>query len=405
MSAAEGWDDSWKRYPQLPDKQEALRRIQAAILGRNPPEPIPQKAAPAGPTDPKTPIQTAGQQPPDLDDAPTLSLPKTVKQDQAAEPDGQTGTDAENARKRSAAKPILIACCALLTAAAIAGAVNGGRAYMGRRAYDSAMESCTQARHDVEAAYRTPYARAYRAALSVNPGQVKDPKTVQRLHALAGRDKGPAPLLACKAGDGKDALNASAGRMHKAASRQASLNGKVKAAAQAVLASRDAKVLDDAKAALDGKKGEASRLLADSDGKVADNATRDALQQAIDQAGQVKGGKAKAYQDAAAALQSAMDQVNASVQAKSQADQQAAAQAAQQAQQQYAAQQQAAPSYRGGGGYTPSYRPSYNRGGGGGGSAPAPAAPAPAPAAPPAPQGGWSVPPATGDDNSLPDHL
>ena len=402
MSAAEGWDDSWKQYPQLPDKQEALRRIQAAILGRNPPAPIPQKAAPAGPRDPKTPIQTAGRQPPDLDDAPTLSLPKTVKQDQAAEPDGQAGTDAESARKRSAAKPILVACCALLAAAAIAGAANGGRAYMGRRAYEAAMESCTQARHDVEAAYRTPYARAYRAALSVNPGQVKDPKTVQNLHALAGRDKGPAPLLACKAGAGKDALNASAGRMHEAASRQASLNGKVKAGAQAVLASRDARVLDDAKAALDGKKGEASRLLADSDGKVADNATRDGLQKAIGQAGQVKSNKAKAYQDAVNALQAAIDQVNASVQAKSQADQQAAAQAAQaQAAQQAPAPQQAAPSNNGGrGGYTPSYRPSINRGGGGGGYTPAPA-----PAAPSAPQGGWSVPPASGDDNSLPDHL
>ncbi|MCT6838776.1 MAG: hypothetical protein M3036_14115, partial [Bifidobacteriales bacterium] len=76
-------------------------------------------------------------------------------------------------------------------------------------------------------------------------------------------------------------------------------------------------------------------------------------------------------------------QVNASVQAKSQADQQAAAQAAQaQAAQQQPAQQQTAPSYRGGGGYTPSYRPSINRGGGGGGYTPAPA--------PAAPQGGGS---------------
>ncbi|MDT7513468.1 hypothetical protein QRX46_08600, partial [Bifidobacterium sp. H1HS10N] len=53
--------------------------------------------------------------------------------------------------------------------------------------------------------------------------------------------------------------------------------------------------------------------------------------------------------------------------------------------QQYAVQQQTAPSYRGGGGYTPSYRPSINRGGGGGGYAPAPA-----PAASSAPQGGGS---------------
>ena len=394
MSATEGWDDSWKQYPQLPDKQEALHRIQATILGRNPPAPIPQKAEPAGPTDPKTPIQTAGQQPPDLDDAPTLTLPKVAKQDGAQVHDEQTGA---NIRTRSWARPAAVVCCALLAAAAIALTANGARSYMSRRAYDAAVESCAQARRDVESAWRTPYAKTYRAALSIDAGQVKDPKTVQHLHALAGKDKGPAPLLACKAGAGKDALNASAGRMHEAASRQANLNGKVKAGAQAVLASRDAKVLDDAKAALDGKKGEASRLLADSDGKVADNATRDGLQQAIGQAGQAKGDGAKAYQDATGSLQAAIDRVNASVQAKSQADQQAAEQAAQaqaQAVQRPATQQ--APSYGSG------RAPARHSAGAGG----RPASPQTSrPAAPSAPQGGWSVPPATSDDNTLPDHL
>ena len=210
----------------------------------------------------------------------------------------------------------------------------------------------------------------YREAEAVQADQVKDVKIINAMsHSVKAAGGLRPPTVQCEASMSTDALNAEAGKARRIDSRFAV----VAKAAKAVLASRDAKVLDDAKAALDGKKGEASRLLADSDGKVADNATRDGLQKAIGQAGQVRSGKAKAYQDAADALQAAIDQVNASVQAKSQADQQAAAQAA----------QQAAPSNNGGrGGYTPSYRPSINRGGGGGGYTPAPA--------PAAPQGGGS---------------
>ncbi|MGL4941066.1 MAG: hypothetical protein ACRC44_06940, partial [Bifidobacterium asteroides] len=141
-----------------------------------------------------------------------------------------------------------------------------------------------------------------------------------------------------------------------------------------------------------------STLLSDSDGKVADNAVRDSLQQAISQAGSIKDDKTETYQDAAAALQSAMDQVNTSIQQKSQAGQAAppaqapqAPAARQPARRPAPAQQRPAPSTsRGRQGYTPSRRPSYSRGGRGGGSAHAPAAPAPAPAALAAPQGGGS---------------
>ncbi|MCX8672691.1 hypothetical protein J3T91_04070 [Bifidobacterium sp. B4001] len=117
-------------------------------------------------------------------------------------------------------------------------------------------------------------------------------------------------------------------------------------AGKAVLASRDAKSLEDAKTALNAKKDEASKLLSDSDGKVADNAVRDSLQQAISQAGSIKDDKARDYQDAAAALQSAMDQVNTSIQQKSQAapPAQAAPAARQPARRPAPAQQRPAPS-------------------------------------------------------------
>ena len=256
---------------------------------------------------------------------------------------------------------------------AVAGAF-AWRAYEHRRHY-SALSSCSQAVDNLNRLTRPFMLARYREAEAVQADQVKDVKIINAMsHSVKAAGGLRPPTVQCKASMSTDALNAEAGKARRIDSRFAV----VAKSAKAVLASRDAKVLDDAKAALDGKKGEASRLLSDSDGKVADNATRDGLQKAIGQAGQVRSGKAKAYQDAADALQAAIDQVNASVQAKSQADQQAAAQAAQ-----AQAAQQAAPSNNGGrGGYTPSYRPSINRGGGGGGYTPAPA--------PAAPQGGGS---------------
>ena len=100
-------------------------------------------------------------------------------------------------------------------------------------------------------------------------------------------------------------------------------------AVRAVVESKAAKRLDDAKTNLTAKLDEASKLLADSDGKVADNATRDALSNAIDAANGLKDGNDPAKIDGARkTLEDAINGVNASVQAKTDADAQAAAAAA-----------------------------------------------------------------------------
>ena len=147
-------------------------------------------------------------------------------------------------------------------------------------------------------------------------------------------------------------------------------------AVDAVVASRDAKTLADATSALKAKTDQASTLLKDSDGKVQDNATRNALGKAIDEARKLldAGDDAKAMNDASAALDQATAAVNDSVKAKSDADMKAAAeaaaaQAAQQAQQSYTPTY--TPSYSDGrysnGGYAPAYTggsaPSYTGGG------------------------------------------
>ena len=262
--------------------------------------------------------------------------------------------------------PVIAAVVVVVVA--VAGLV-GWRVFESRR-HDAALDSCTQAVKTLQGKTSSGHMAQYREAAGIKADQVKDAKTVLAMARSVKNAEGlKRQTVQCKASMSAADLNAEAGKARRIDGRFAV----AAKAAKAVLASRDARALDDAKAALDGKKGEASRLLADSDGKVADNATRDGLQQAIGQAGRVRSNKAKAYQDAVNALQAAIDQVNASVQAKSQADQQAAAQAAQaQAAQQAPAPQQAAPSNNSRGGYTPSYRPSINRGGGGW-SVPAPA--------------------------------
>ena len=270
------------------------------------------------------------------------------------------------------------------------------------RSHDQALASCSQAVRAVKGSEQRAEAASssYLQAFAVKEDQVKDTKTVKDLAKAVGKAKHTqVQVFRCEASMSTGDLQAMAGKAKRTEDVYRSLDK----AAKAVLASRDAKSLEDAKTALNAKKDEASKLLSDSDGKVADNAVRDSLQQAISQAGSVKGDKAKAYQDAAAALQSAMDQVNASIQQKSQADQ--AGQAAPPAQAAPAssarrsapAQQRSAPAQQRSSSsnsrvrhYAPSRRPSYSRGGRGGGSAPAPAAPAPAPAAPAAPQGGGS---------------
>ena len=260
----------------------------------------------------------------------------------------------------------------VVTAAAVVALIAAGLIcwrVVSNREHTQAVERCSGAVARLEKPAGGAAARMahYQEAAGISSDQVKDVKTVIAM-ARAVKNAGgikPQPVR-CDASMTTEDLKAAADKAKK-------LNGKydkLDKAAKAVLASRDAKDLDDARTALGTKREEASKLLGDSDGKVADNTTREALQNAIDQAEQTKGDKAQAWRDAVGPLQAAIDQVNASMQAKAQTDQQAAEQAAQQAAAQ-PVQQQAAPS--------------YGQGGGGGWSAPAPAAPAPA-----APQGGGS---------------
>lgn len=102
-------------------------------------------------------------------------------------------------------------------------------------------------------------------------------------------------------------------------------------AMDAVTGSMDAKTLADAKAALQSTVDNADKTYTDSDGKVQDNATRDALKSALDAAKKVLADDsvtdAKEYTDQKTAVDNAVKTVNDSITAKEKADAEAKAKA------------------------------------------------------------------------------
>lgn len=241
--------------------------------------------------------------------------------------------------------PLIAVVCAVVLV--VAGVV-GWNMYRGAKLAE-AKEACATAADGVRS-----QANEYNALLNgdaadaaaVKAEQVKDAKTVESL----GKElKASAPEYeGCVAEDAKG-LDAATVKLGEQADWYKTHEKSLSKAVRAVTESKAAKRLDDAKTNLTAKLDEASKLLADSNGKVADNATRDALSNAIDAANGLKDGNDPAKIDGARkTLEDAINGVNASVQAKTDADAQAAAAAAAAAQ----AQAQAQSTYSGGSSYS-----------------------------------------------------
>lgn len=249
----------------------------------------------------------------------------------------------KDGRKRPKWLPPLIAvvCAVILVAAGIIG----WNAYSGAKLAE-AKEACATAADTVR-----NNANEYNALLNgdaadaaaVKAEQVKDSKTIESL----GKElKAMAPEYEGCVAENAQGLDAATVKLNEQADWYETHEKSLSKAVRAVAESKAAKRLDDAKTNLTAKLDEASKLLADSDGKVADNATRDALSNAIDAANGLKDGNDPAKIDGARkTLEDAINGVNASVQAKAEADAQTAAAAAAAAQ----AQAQAQSTYTGGG--------------------------------------------------------
>lgn len=231
--------------------------------------------------------------------------------------------------------PLVAAVCAVIL---VAAGIIGWNAYSGAKLAE-AKEACATAADTVRNnanEYNALLNGDAAAAAAVKAEQVKDSKTVEslgkELTAMAPEYEG------CVA-ENAQGLDAATVKLNEQADWYETHEKSLSKAVRAVAESKAAKRLDDAKTNLTAKLDEASKLLADSDGKVADNATRDALSNAIDATNGLKDGNDPAKIDGARkTLEDAINGVNASVQAKTDADAQAAAAAAAAAQAQAQAQ-------------------------------------------------------------------
>ena len=255
----------------------------------------------------------------------------------------------------------LTAIIVAVVVVALAG-IGGGYAYWTHHegnAYHEAVAQAENADKALSKAVDEATATTYKA------DQLKEPKLLDKLDTAIGKAKAlkgvpndaPSEWLAWQLAS---ARKANATDADEANAQAKALN----AALKAVRDSKLAKELDGAKSQLKQGIDSASQTFRDTDGKVADNATRDSLKKAIAEANSALSKKGvtdpKAYTDQKAKLDAAVKRVTDSKAAKEKADAEAAAQVQAQAQ---AAQAQAAAaaaqSQR-------SYSQSYNRYGGSG---------------------------------------
>lgn len=273
----------------------------------------------------------------------------------------QSGTPGRPAVKLGVKK--LTAIIIAVVVVALAG-IGGGYAYWTHHegnAYHEAVAQAENADGNLVKAIKEATATTYKA------DQLKEPKLLDKLDKAISKAKAlkgipndaPSEWLAWQLAS---ARKANATDADEANAQAKALN----AALKAVKDSKLAKELDTAKSQLKQGIDGASKTLKDTDGKVADNATRDSLAKAIDEANSALSKKGvtdpKAYTDAKAKLDAAVRRVTDSKAAKEQADAEAAAQAQAQEQAQAAqaqAAQAAAQPQR-------SYSQSYNRYGGSG---------------------------------------
>ena len=265
----------------------------------------------------------------------------------------------EGSKPKGIQRAKLTAIIVAVVVVALAG-IGGGYAYWTHHegnAYREAVARAENADKALSKAVDEATATTYKA------DQLKEPKLLGKLDAAISKAKAlkgvpedqPGEWLAWQLAS---ARKASATDADEADAQAKALN----AALKAVRDSKLAKELDTAKSQLKQGIDSASQTLRDTDGKVADNATRDSLTKAIDEANNTLSKKGvtdpKTYTDAKAKLDAAVRQVTDSKAAKEQADAEAAAQAQAQAAQAQAAAA-AAQSQR-------SYSQSYNRYGGSG---------------------------------------
>lgn len=189
------------------------------------------------------------------------------------------------------------------------------------------------------------------AQVVTSPEQVKNADTFTTFMSVYKKQPSRLKLSDCVIA-WQDTLTASTHRVDKAQADLVAYTRELDKALNAVVKSKSEKDVDNAKNMVQAKLDEMNSLLASSDGQVADNATRDNLQNtinAVKNALNDKNATVESLKKVVEPVQAAIDQVNASMQAKKDADAQAAAAAAQAQAQAQAQARSGSRSYSGGG--------------------------------------------------------
>lgn len=188
------------------------------------------------------------------------------------------------------------------------------------------------------------------AQVVTSPEQVKNADTFTTFMSVYKKQPSRLKLSDCVIA-WQDTFTASTHRVDKAQADLVAYTRELDKALNAVVKSKSEKDVDNAKNMVQSKLDEMNSLLTSSDGQVADNATRDNLQNtinAVKNALNDKNATVESLKKVVEPVQAAIDQVNASMQAKKDADAAAAAAAAQAAQAQAQARS-GSRSYSGGG--------------------------------------------------------
>jgi hypothetical protein len=185
----------------------------------------------------------------------------------------------------------------------------------------NAYSNCTKAYSQVKENSETLTAtlKSTAAQQKIGTDQVADVMTVEKLKTAVSKAKSASKPVMCKTSMSTDALGKAAETNQTLATQLVNLNSIVKAAAKDVKSSAKTKQTNDYNSAVDTLKtttSEASTLLSNSQGVVADDNTRTTLQSAIDAANTLLQKDKPALVDVQKAqndLQTASDAVNASM--------------------------------------------------------------------------------------------
>lgn len=185
----------------------------------------------------------------------------------------------------------------------------------------NAYSNCTKAYSQVKENSETLTAtlKSTAAQQKIGTDQVADVMTVEKLKTAVSKAKSASKLVMCKTSMSTEALGKAAKTNQTLATQLVNLNSIVKAAAKDVKSSAKTKQTNDYNSAVDTLKtttSEASTLLSNSQGVVADDNTRTTLQSAIDAANTLLQKDKPALVDVQKAqndLQTASDAVNASM--------------------------------------------------------------------------------------------